>query len=80
MTITEQKIDQTIDQLKDIFGRSASDVKLFNDLPKYCIYAINTHYSIGKNTLKQLRKIKGKLTFIDFDNKGLRLLVEIKNV
>jgi hypothetical protein len=68
-----------IEKLREIFGYSASKVDLYNDLPKVCIYSINTHYSIGNNTIKQLRKIKAKIKFIDYDQKGLRLLVEVKN-
>lgn len=77
--ITDQQIDLMIEKLKEIFGYSASKVELFNDLPKVCIYAINTKYSIGNNTLKQLRKIKARVKFIDYDNNGLRLLVEVNN-
>lgn len=73
------QVETTIKKLSDIFGDSGSKVELFNDLDKVCIYSINTHYSINKNTLKQLKPIKAKITFIDFDQNGLRLLVEVRN-
>ena len=78
--ITQQTVDQTIEALKDLFGFSASKVELYNDLPKSCIYSINTKYSIGKTTMVNLKAIKGKIVFIGFDNDGLRLLVEIQPV
>ena len=77
--ITMSQIEAMIEKLDDIFGNSGSKVELFNDLDKVCIYSINTHYSIGTNTLKQLKPIKAKITFIDFDQNGLRLLVEVRN-
>ena len=72
-------VDDMILKLKDIFGNSASKVDLFNDLDKYCIYSIDTYYSVNKNTLKRLKQIKAKITFIDFNKDGLRILVEIRN-
>ncbi len=72
-------VENMISQLSDIFGKSGSKVELFNDLDKVCIYSINTYYSITKTTLKRLRSIKAKITFIDFNKDGLRVLVELKN-
>ena len=72
-------IESMISKLSDIFGNSESKVELFNDLDKVCIYSINTHYSIGNNTIKALRKIHAKIKFIDYDQQGLRILVEVRN-
>ena len=77
--LTMNDIDCMIYQLSDIFGKSGSKVELFNDLDKVCIYSVNTHYSIGNKTIKELRDIKAKIKFIDYDQNGLRLLIEVKN-
>ena len=76
---TIEQVNQNIDFLQSVFGRSGSKVVLFNDMPNYCIYAVNTYFSVGKTTMKKLREQKGKIIFIDFDNEGLRLLVQIPN-
>lgn len=77
--LTMLDIESMISKLEDIFGKSGSKVELFNDLPKYCVYSVNTQYSIGNNTIKQLKPLKAKIKFIDFDQNGLRLLVEVRN-
>jgi hypothetical protein len=79
ITQAETDVNSMIVKLREIFGYSGSKVELFNDLDGHNVYSINTYYSMGKTTMKRLKQIKAKITFIDFDKDGLRVLVEVKN-
>lgn len=76
--VTSEIVENQIEQLKEIFQNST--ISLFNDYPKRAIYQVHTKYSVGRITLKMLKKIKASLIFIEWlsQDGGLRLLIEVR--